>query len=54
MPTYVDRILKGAKPADMPIEVITRPELVFDLNTARQIDVTIPPELLKCANRVVQ
>ena len=54
VPTYVDRILKGAKPAEMPIEVITRPELVFDLNTARRIDVTIPPELLKRANRVVQ
>ena len=51
---YVDKILKGAKPGVLPIEVAARLELIFNLKTARQIGVTIPPELLKRADRVLQ
>lgn len=52
--TYVDRILKGAKPADLPFEVIVRPEVIVNLKTAQEIGVTIPPEVLKRADRIVQ
>jgi putative ABC transport system substrate-binding protein len=51
---FVDKILKGAQAGELPIEVITRRELTFNLKTAREINVTIPPELLKRADRVVQ
>ena len=54
LPGYVDRILKGAKPSDMPIEVITRHSVIFNLRTAREIGVTIPPELLKQADQVIE
>ena len=52
--SFVDKILKGAKPSNLPLEQPTEFEFVLNLKTAKALGITIPPSLLLCADEVIQ
>ena len=54
MAAYVDKVLKGAKPGALPVETVTRYELIVNVKIAREIGFVIPPEVLKRADLVIQ